>query len=113
MTQDVIEEIELEINAAKELVELGDALARLSKNKDFVTVITENYFKGEAARLVMAKASPAMRHPDQQEGVTKSIDAIGQLYQYFFKVQTQANQARDSIAESEQAIEDLAEGELS
>jgi hypothetical protein len=107
------EEIELNIQEAKKLADLGDALSRLTNNKDFITVIREGYFKDEPVRLVQAKASPAMASPEGQAVVIKSIDAIGELYQYFGKIEHQADLARMAITEGEEALSEMAEqGEL-
>lgn len=55
-----VQEIEIDIQKAKNDIELGDALKRLISNKDFDLLISENYFKGEAERVVGAKADAAM-----------------------------------------------------
>ena len=56
MIDNQVEEIELEINQAKEKVALKDSLEKLIKNRDFKKVITEGYFEQEAIRLVLLKA---------------------------------------------------------
>ena len=108
MSNELVEEIELNIKDAKEYVALGHALDQLEKNKYFKTLIVEGYFKGEAIRLVDAKASPAMQKPEYQEAIIKSIDAIGGLSQYFGKVSHQAEMAKTAIDEGEEALFEMA-----
>jgi hypothetical protein len=107
------EEIELNIQEAKKLAGLGDALDRLTDNRDFIAVIREGYFKDEAVRLVQTKAAPGAKTEVIQAGITRSIDAIGELYQYFGKIEHQADLARMAISEGEEALSEMAEqGEL-
>ena len=108
-----IEEIQLDINEAREFVEQGDRLVRLHKNEDFLHVIVDGYFKEEAARLVQLKASPAVQSEQMQRAITKSIDAIGELQQYFHKIYQMANNAEETIRQSEAELEAMAEeGEI-
>jgi hypothetical protein len=44
--------IELNIKEAKKIAEQGDALVRLSGNRDFRNLVIEGYFEREAVRLV-------------------------------------------------------------
>jgi len=113
MSSDLIEQIELNIEDGKKLVKQGDALRRLSKNADFVTIIREGYFKDESVRLVQAKASPSMATPEKQAALIKSIDAIGELFQYFHMTEVQAQMAREAITSDEETLEELSaeEGE--
>lgn len=110
--EQTIEHIELNITAAKELVELGTVLERLTENPDFKTIITEGYFKSEAHRLVMVKSSPAMMNEKGQKDTTQAIDAIGGLYQYFLAIQMKANMAHEAITTDEEMIEELVQEDL-
>ena len=111
MSSDLIEEIELNIREAQEVVELGEALNRLADNRDFKKVIKEAYFRDQAVQLVQAKASPSMQRPEVQAAINKAIDGIGELYQFFNKVTSQAEMARAAIVSSEEAIEELVAGD--
>ena len=109
MDTQLVEEIELSITEAREFVEQGRALDRLTENRDFKAIITEGYFKDEAVRLVHLKASPAMQNDERQKAVLTSIDAIGNLYQYLMKLERQAEMAEGAIADSEEALSEMAE----
>jgi len=81
-----IEQIELSLEQAKESIDMMDSLQTLTKNKDFVNVITKGYFESEASRLVLLKATPQMASKEDQELLLKSIDSIGFLRQYFVTI---------------------------
>lgn len=105
------EEIELQVERAKDMVEMEARLERLERNEDFRALITEGYMREEAIRLVHAKGAPNMDAPDIQASLVKQIDAIGGLTQYFYKIRAQgvtAQKALDDYAEME--AEDMAEG---
>ena len=103
------EEIEIDIEAAKELVQKGDALDRLTNSADFRNIISQGYFQEEAVRLVHLKSSAAMKNEDMQKAVITSIDAIGNLAQYFAKIMSQAEMARSSIEDSHELLTEMAE----
>lgn len=109
MSDELLNELELNIAEAKEIVALGDALVRLYSNRDFKAVILDGYFRTEAARLVMGKAHPQVARPDVQACFLKSIDAIGELGQYFNKVRQQADMAGQAIDADRQTLAELAE----
>jgi len=107
------EEIQLDINAARELVKDGDRLMRLHENEDFKALIVEGYFKAEPARLTQIKAHPGMQSDEQQQNILRALDAIGGLQQYFHKIFIQADQAEEAIRVNEQELENMAEeGEI-
>ena len=83
MIEHQVEQIELNIQQAKQLVEMGDVLDRLTQNPDFTRVIDEGYLKNEAVRLVHLKAAPSMQSDEAQQAITKEIDGIGALLGYF------------------------------
>jgi hypothetical protein len=109
MSEEMLQELELNIAEAKQIVELGDALERLKNNRDFKAVILDGYFRTEAARLVMGKAHPQMQRPDTQASFLRSIDAIGELGQYFNKLRQQAEMAQIAMDEDRRTIAELAE----
>ena len=109
MSQSQIEEIELNIEQAKTLVEQGRALERLYNNRDFQEIIGKGYLEKEAVRLVHLKSDPSMQDPEMQSQVVKSIDAIGCLTHYFRSLQHQAMLAEKAIEEDERTREELME----
>ena len=107
-----LHEIELNIEVAKKFVATGKALERLTDNEDFITIIRNGYFKEEAARLVMLKAEPAMEDEGHQKAVTKAIDAIGSLFQYFRRLEVAGEQANVAIQENQATREEILEEDM-
>lgn len=105
-----LQEIEISLDTAKEVVALGQSLERLYTNPDFLKVIQEGYFKDEALRLVYLKGDSVLDH-SQQADVDNGIIAIGLLRSYFRKVFMQANQAQAAIDELEQVQTEILAGE--
>jgi len=109
MSLETIKQLEQSIENSKKLIETHNALQRLSENRDFKKVISENYFKDEAVRLVHLKASPAMQGEQQQKAILAAMDAIGALFQYFTTIEQQAHIARRSIDEDEATRDEILE----
>lgn len=108
-----VEEIQVDIEQAREALNTADTLNRLMKHKDFIEVIRDGYFKEEAYRLVELKAAPQMQGDVSQKAITQAIDAIGGLQQHFNKIWVLGEQARSLIENAEQELQLLAEeGEL-
>ena len=107
MSSETLKQLEQEIDNAKQIVELSNALQRLSGNKDFKEVIQQNYFKDEAVRLVHLKSNPAMQEEEQQKSIVASIDAIGFLSQYFNIIEQQARQARRFLDMADETRDEL------
>jgi glutaredoxin-related protein len=96
---------------AKRFIDIRDSIAKLEKNREFKKVITDYYFKDEAARLVMAKSSSLTE--DQQVVIDKMIYGIGSLAKFLDSAVARGNQAEQAYAEDEQAKEEIiAEGLL-
>jgi len=109
MSQSQIEEIELNIEQAKTLVEQGRALERLYNNRDFQEIIGKGYLEREAVRLVHLKSDPSMQSEEMQREVVKSIDGIGCLTHFFRSLSHQAMLAEKAIEEDERTREELME----
>lgn len=104
-----VQEIELDIENAKQFVELHECAERLKKNKDFQKLILEEYFKNESVRLVEALSAPALQDEKYQKAITKTMEGIGQLKQFFNKVHHQAEMAKTAIEEGQEALSEMAE----
>lgn len=107
MNTQQIEELELNIDQAKDLVNRGQAVNRLLENKDFNAIIRQGYFHDEAVRLVHLKSSPAMRTEEKQTAILKEMDGIGSLLGYLQKLQHQAELAQQAIEESEDTLAEI------
>lgn len=102
-----IEKLDRNIKEARKIVERGNALERLSNNKDFKQIIGTGFFQEEAVRLVHLKADHNMQDPASQESITKQMDSIGVLSQYFNRVRHETRQAIKAIEADEETREEL------
>lgn len=109
MSNTTLEAIEANIKESRKAVELGEALERLQRNRDFRAVIGEGYFTKEAVRLVHLKADANMQSADQQKAIVSQMDAIGSLSLYFRTVTQQASLANKAIASDEATREEILE----
>ena len=112
MLKEKIEEIELNIEQAKTIVALGNAMERLSNNRDFKKVIVEGFFEKEAIRLVHLKSDFNMQNPEAQASIASQMDSIGNLAQYFNKVINQGMLAEKAIQSDEETRDELLAEEL-
>lgn len=102
-----VEDIQIQIDDAREMVRGADALERLFENADFNLVVKQGYFQEEPARLVEMKATPAMSSEANQAAIIKQIDGIGALQQYFTARFLTGDMARDAIRDGEMAIDEM------
>lgn len=111
MSQADINEIELSIKEAKDMVAMAKAVERLYKNADFKQIVLDGYFENEAVRLVHLKADPAMQDEKSQKMIIQGMDAIGALRGYFNWLTQQGNLALKAIEDGEDTLDELrAEG---
>ena len=96
----------LEVN--RKVAETGDALERLTANRDFKKVIIEGFFEKEAIRLVQLKGHPEHQSEESQKRILMQMDAIGVLASYFDQVATAAELARKAISFDEETYDQLA-----
>lgn len=111
MSQNAIQEIELNIKQAQELVNLNTSLQRLRNNRDFKKVFLDGFFKDEAVRLVHLKADPSMQTPEYQAAILKQMDGIGAIRSYFDMIEHQGQMAAQAIEADEEALEELRQEE--
>jgi len=107
-----METVEIEIEAAKEMIALRDSLNKLYKNKQFKAVIEQSYFKEEAARLVMAKSNTSLSD-DNQKYIDNMILGIGALANYFEMVARRGAEMEQVLADSEAAQQEMLAEEIS
>jgi hypothetical protein len=107
-----VQQIERNIKESQRLVDLGDALARLKSNRDFLKVIQKGYFEDEAVRLVHLKSDSNLQSGDSQRSILSQMDSIGNLAQYFHTVAYKAEMARKAIAYDTEVRDELLAGEL-
>lgn len=103
--------IEMNIKEAKSIVAMGNSLDRLFSNKDFKKVFLENYFEGEAMRLVHLKADPNQQDPESQDFIIKQMDAIGCIKKYMQNIRHQKMLAEKAIESDEATLDEMREQE--
>ncbi len=104
------EQIEVSIKEAKHMIKLKKSLDTLRRNADFNTVILDEYFVGEASRLVQQKSAMAMQTPERQMYLDHGIVGLGSLQQFFAKIDAMSYQAERSLeADLQTQAEILAE----
>ena len=107
MSQTELQQIEQNIEQAKQIRELGKALERLQGNRDFKDVIVSGYLRNEAVRLVHLKADPSMQSAESQASIVKQIDGIGSLEAFFRVIEIKARQADKAIESDELTMAEL------
>jgi len=100
--EEQIEQIDISIEQAQDAVSMQKALDELSRNRNFKKVIQEGFFKTEAQRAVLLKSDPSMQSDDDQKSIDNIILAIGQLRQYFIKVNHLGRMATQAITDNEE-----------
>ena len=104
-----IEQVEIQIEMAQKLRKMRDNCVKLTASEPFKDVITEGYFKEEAARLVMAKSSNLTA--DQMKLIDNMQYGIGALANFLESVMRRGSEMDTAIGEHEETREEiLAEG---
>jgi len=105
--EQVEQEIEISIEAAKGAVERKNKLERLLKDPDFKEVFEEGYFKNEAARLVSLLCDGDWRTEEKRAEIIDDMLGISSVRQYIMGVRQMGRHLERQIAESEAALEEL------
>lgn len=105
-----LEEVEIQIDIAKEMIALRDSYFKLSTNRNFKNVIEKAYFKEEAARLVMAKSS--FLDAEQQANVDNMIYGIGALANFFDMIVRRGNEMEQALEDHQSTREEILAEEL-
>lgn len=115
MSKKYIQELEANIESAKESIELGLSLERLFSNRDFKKVVLNGYFAEEAVRLVHLKGAPESQTSDAQKSIVDKIDAISSFSNFLKDIANKAELAEKTVTLDEQTraeiiFEDLNNG---
>lgn len=111
-SENQIEQIELDINTAKERIANAEALQRLHQNKDFRSLILDKYFVQEASRAVLLKADPSVKGKEEQRQIRDFMIGIGQLRQWFGTVYGLGNGAQQAMDDMHKAKQEILEEQL-
>ena len=101
-----LEHIDIQITTAEKLIIIRDNFYKLSENKYFKEIIMNDYFKEEAARLVMAKSNTNLDE-SQQRSIDSMIGGIGSLSNYFDMIIRRGNEMETSVKDFEQTREEI------
>ena len=103
MSNSEVEQLEIEIDAARHVISLNDDLNKLFKYKPFKTVFLDQYFKEEAIRLVGLKSDPEFQTTERQIAIDRQMFAISGLNAYFNRISGAAALASQAMAEMQEA----------
>ena len=106
-----IEQVEIQIEMANKLRKIRDTCVKLTDSDAFREVITEGYFKEEAARLVMAKSSNLS--VDQMKLIDNMQYGIGALANFIESVMRRGAEMDQAVGEHEQTREEILAEEVS
>ena len=106
-----IEQVEIQIEMAHKLRKMRDTCVKLTESAAFKDVITEGYFKEEAARLVMAKSSNLT--PEQMKLIDNMQYGIGALANFIESVMRRGAEMDQAVGEHEQTREEILAEEVS
>lgn len=102
-----MQEVEISIETARKIIRKGELIEKLEKDPLFVELITEGYFRDEAARLVMLKADKNFASEKQQQTLDNSILGISVLGEYLRTQKLLASMAQDSLEADENTLVEL------
>ena len=100
-----LEQVEIQIDMAQKLRKMRDTCVKLTASETFKDVITEGYFKEEAARLVMAKSSGL--NADQLKLIDNMQYGIGALANFIESVMRRGAEMDQAVGEHEQTREEI------
>ena len=100
-----LEQVDIQIELANRLRKMRDTCVKLTSSESFRDVITEGYFKEEAARLVMAKS--ASLNPEQIQIIDNMQYGIGALANFIESVMRRGAEMDQAVGEHEQTREEI------
>jgi len=106
-----LEQVEIQIDMAHKLRKMRDNCVKLTASETWKDIITEGYFKEEAARLVMAKSSHLT--PEQMQLIDNMQYGIGALANYIESVMRRGAEMDQAIGEHEETREEILAEEVS
>ena len=106
-TDQEIQKIEVTIEECKKTIERRDALVRLQKNKDFISLIEDGFLREHAIRQVELKSHPGVQAENQQQSIDHQIIAIGSFKQYLIGIKGMGDQAEQALSADEETLTEL------
>lgn len=105
--QEKIQQVELTIEQARKVMEMGDAIARLENNDDFKKVIFDGYFVDEAARLTSLLAEPSLQAAEKQSRILHGLRGISELKQHLLTTKMMVEQFKHELDLNLEELEEL------
>lgn len=104
------EQLEAGLEQVKEAIQLGEAVLRLKKNRDFKKVFLDSYFSNEPQRLTLLLAAPNIKE-EQRAEIIKSLQSISECHAFLQTVLSEYDRANEVIGEYEDSLAELAASE--
>ena len=105
MSQQEIEQIEVTIEQAMEIIDRGRAIERLEMNPDFRRLVLDGYFADEAARLTHLLSDPVTIMQGHQDLVKNDLMSIGGFKRYLMTIRHLAAQAERDVNDARNEME--------
>lgn len=99
-----IEEIELSIAHAKEMVSKKQMAEKLASNREFKKLILDGYFKDEAVRLASLSADVQMK--EHRDEIFMNIQAISVFRQFMQNIVRMGEVAEAELREYQEALDE-------
>ncbi len=100
-----VEEIELSLEKAKELVERKRMAEKLASNREFKKLVLDGYFKDEAVRLVGLLGDPGAA--PYREQIQLEMAGISMFQQFMRNVIRMGQIAESEMPEHEQLLDEV------
>lgn len=104
--QNEIEEVELSIAYAKEIVARGAMAEKLSHNADFKKLVLEGYFVNEAARLALLYSDPNL-NAETREAVARELSGPGTFKRYLSTLVQMGHIAQRELREHTETLDEI------
>lgn len=105
--EQVEQEIQISIDAARGAVTRKDKLVKLSQTDEFKEIFEDGYFRDEAARLVSLLSDPEFSAEDKQNELLNDMIGISSTRQYLMNVHRLGMSLERQIAASENELEEI------
>lgn len=97
MSQRDVQQIQIQIDTARELLKDSEALDRLYKNKDFIRLIEKKYLQAEPVRITHLMADPAFNSDAKREDLTRQLSAVAHFLGFLREINRVGEHLRDEV----------------
>lgn len=106
-----IQRIELTKEQAEKSIKVMEKLDRLSKNRDFKSIIEDELFDTYSKSLVLMLSDPSMQDEATQKDITLDMQMIGRFRQFLSSINQQGRLAEKTLEDANSQLDELrAEG---